>query len=343
MKIMSKKRLKVKKAQQLTLFERNALAAVNNPFVISLNYSLQTEKDVYLVLDLMTGGNLEYHLQQRGSFNKRETIYYASRIMLGLQAIHDAGYVYRDLKPENCLLDEFGHIKITDLGLAVPIHPKLVGAAGTRGYWAPEMLIRDAEGNRVPYDQTVDWFSFGCILAEFIQGSTPFLSIEAFRFGQAKGFNDEKAIDRAIMEMEPPFESTKFSYDELDLCRKLLIKNPKDRLGANGCVDIQTHAYFKGLQWDVVVRNRTAPPFEPPREINAISEDEIGHFEEDDEHKDVVLDEKDHDVYNNWEYVNPQAQINEVLEYLVYEKSLKKKQPDAKQKIRSTENCCVII
>jgi serine/threonine protein kinase len=135
----------------------------------------------------MTGGDLGYHLHQKGRFPKRECQYYAARIMLGLQALHDQGYVYRDLKPENCLLAEDGRVKITDLGLATKIIPTLHGAAGTRGYWAPEMLRRDKRGKRMTYGHTVDWFSFGCCLAEFISGANPFRSEAALNFGLAAG------------------------------------------------------------------------------------------------------------------------------------------------------------
>jgi beta-adrenergic-receptor kinase len=135
----------------------------------------------------MTGGDLSYHLSQKGCFPRTECHYYSARIMLGLQALHDRGYVYRDLKPENCLLGEDGRVKLTDLGLAVKVTPDLHGAAGTRGYWAPEMIDRDNSGKRKNYDRMVDWFSFGCCLAEFISGTSPFRSQKALDFGLEKG------------------------------------------------------------------------------------------------------------------------------------------------------------
>ena len=160
MKVMNKRRIKMKGSERLALNERQALAAVESNFVVNLKYSFHSKDDVYLILDLMTGGDLGYHLHQKSRFPKRECLYYAARIMLGLQALHDQKYVYRDLKPENCLLAEDGRVKITDLGLAIKITPNLHGAAGTRGYWAPEMLRRDKKGRRVSYGHAVDWFSF---------------------------------------------------------------------------------------------------------------------------------------------------------------------------------------
>lgn len=177
----------MKKSEQLALNERQSLAAVESPFVVNLKYSFHSKEDIFLILDLMTGGDLGYHLHQKGRFPKKECQYYAARIMLGLQALHDKGYVYRDLKPENCLLADDGRVKITDLGLATQITPTLHGAAGTRGYWAPEMLRRDKKGKRTPYGHMVDWFSFGCCLAEFISGQNPFRSETALKFGLDKG------------------------------------------------------------------------------------------------------------------------------------------------------------
>ena len=186
MKVMNKKRIKINKAEQLTLNEQKCLAEVSSPFVVNLKYSFQSPTDVFLILDLMTGGDLSYHLSQKGCFPRKECLYYGARIMLGLQALHDKGYVYRDLKPENCLLGEDGRVKLTDLGLATKVKPTLHGAAGTRGYWAPEMLRRDSKGKRCPYGNMVDWFSFGCCLAEFISGTNPFRSEEALNFGMDK-------------------------------------------------------------------------------------------------------------------------------------------------------------
>mmetsp|Transcript_2002 Transcript_2002/g.2846 ORF Transcript_2002/g.2846 Transcript_2002/m.2846 type:complete len:547 (+) Transcript_2002:165-1805(+) len=206
MKVMNKKRIKIKKSEQLTLNERQSLAAVESPFVVNLKYSFQSKDDIFLILDLMTGGDLNFHLGQKGRFPKKECLYYAARIMLGLQALHDQGYVYRDLKPENCLLGDDGRVKITDLGLATKVTPTLHGAAGTRGYWAPEMLRRDKKGKRMPYGYSVDWFSFGCVVAEFISGTNPFRSEMALNFGLERGKKTkEKAIDCATLEMDPVF------------------------------------------------------------------------------------------------------------------------------------------
>jgi len=192
LKSMTKKRVKMKHSGLSVVNEQKALQAVTDcPFIINLKYSFQTVQELYLVLDLMSGGDLGYHLSQRKKFghSSLQSLYYGARILLGLQALHDKGYVYRDLKPENCLLSDDGRVKLSDLGLATKYVPQLpAGIVGTRGYWAPEMHKRDTStGKRLCYNQTVDWFSFGCCMAEFMSGKNLFRSTVAVRFGRERG------------------------------------------------------------------------------------------------------------------------------------------------------------
>ena len=143
--------------------------------------------------------------------------HYAARTLLGIAHIHELGMVrgegarpqsrvslprhhcalpqvYRDLKPENILMDELGRTRISDLGLACKVTPELKGTCGTRGYMAPEMLKRDADGHRLCYDQTVDWFSFGCVVFEFFHGKSPFRSNRAKNYRKKEdGVDDDVA------------------------------------------------------------------------------------------------------------------------------------------------------
>lgn len=323
MKVMNKKRIKIKKSEQLTLNERMVLAAVNSPFVVNLKYSFQSKTDVFLILDLMTGGDLSFHLSQKGFFPKKECLYYGARILLGLQALHDKNYVYRDLKPENCLLADDGRVKLTDLGLACRITSTLHGAAGTRGYWAPEMLRRDKNGKRMPYGHTVDWFSFGCLMAEFISGTNPFRSEASLNFGLGKGKKTkEKAIDCATLEMDPVLLSDKFDVDAADLCRKLLEKDETTRIGVNGCDAIMAHPWFKDVNWELITSDRKKPPFTPAKDVNALTQREIGQFTEDKVFQETVIDEKDDLIYKTWNWTNPTAYAAEVIEFLVHERDL---------------------
>lgn len=340
MKVMNKKRIKIKKSEQLTLNEREALASVDSPFVVNLKYGFQSKEDIFLILDLMTGGDLSFHLQQKGRFPKKECLYYAARIMLGLQALHDGQYVYRDLKPENCLLADDGRVKLTDLGLATKVTPTLHGAAGTRGYWAPEMLRRDKKGKRMPYGHSVDWFSFGCVLAEFISGTNPFRSEMALNFGLERGKKTkEKAIDCATLEMDPVFDSKRFDDDAADLCRRLLDKKEKQRLGVNGCEEIMAHPWFRDVNWEMIITDRKRPPFIPPKDVNAASQSEIGTFAEDKTFHETVLEDKDEEVYSKWDWTNPRAFAAEVIEFLIYERET----GEPLLPIQSHTSCCCTV
>eukprot|EP00557_Chaetoceros_sp_GSL56_P005688 CAMPEP_0176499150 /NCGR_PEP_ID=MMETSP0200_2-20121128/12752_1 /TAXON_ID=947934 /ORGANISM="Chaetoceros sp., Strain GSL56" /LENGTH=674 /DNA_ID=CAMNT_0017897507 /DNA_START=81 /DNA_END=2102 /DNA_ORIENTATION=- len=318
MKVMNKVRIKAKKSTQLALNERACLAAVNSPFVVNLKYAFQTKDDLYLILDLMTGGDLSFHLSQKGRFPKEECLYYAARVMLGLQALHDKNYVYRDLKPENLLLAEDGRVRITDLGLATQVTPRLYGAAGTRGYWAPEMLRRNEKGKRMTYDQRVDWFSFGCVVAEMICGCNPFRSEGALKFGLSKASSKEKALDYATLNMEPSFESKKFTPTSTDLCKSLLEKDPNKRLGSNGCKEIMKHPWFDGVDWEIIISDKAVPPFQPLKDINAASQSKIGTFAED--KSAIKLTDDDHGVYVEWDWTSDRVFANEVIDMLIYER-----------------------
>ena len=132
MKTLSKRRIKMKKAEALCMNERNILAIVQSPYVVCLKYAFTTVSEVFLVLDLMTGGDLGYHLSRKGRFLEKEACYYAARTLLGIAALHEKNIAYRDLKPENILMDEAGYTKISDLGLACKVGKSgLTGTCGT--------------------------------------------------------------------------------------------------------------------------------------------------------------------------------------------------------------------
>lgn len=340
MKVMDKKRIKLKKSEQLTLNECMVLTSINSPFVVNLKYAFQSKHEIFLILDLMTGGDLSFHLAQNGFFPKNETLYYGARIMLGLQALHDKNFVYRDLKPENCLVADDGKVKLTDLGLACKITPTLHGAAGTRGYWAPEMLRRDKNGRRMPYGHTVDWFSFGCLMSEFISGTNPFRSETSINYGFEKGHKTkEKAMDCATLEMDPPFDLAKFDDESIDLCRKLLLKDEKARLGYKGCEDIMSHPYFSEVNWELILSDKKIPPFIPPKDINAPTQKDIGAFTHDKVYEETSFGDEDNKIYKDWNWTNPSAYASEVIEFLIYER----KMGCRLEPIQQSNGCCCTI
>lgn len=215
MKVMNKKMIKKKHAEKLCLAERKILAMISSPFVVCLKYAFQTPEELFLVLDLRTGGDLSFHLN-RSRFTEHQVRFWAAQILLGLQHLHEKNIVYRDLKPENILLDEKGNCSISDLGLAVEVTPTLAGRCGTRGYWAPEMLLRDENGQRVVYNHSVDWWSYGCLVYELLYGKCP------FRTSKAKALHEDKqqAYDKATLELTPSYDPKYFSPEAADLIQR---------------------------------------------------------------------------------------------------------------------------
>jgi beta-adrenergic-receptor kinase len=321
MKTMNKKRVKMKKAEALCLNERNILAVVDSPYIVCLKYAFDSPLELQLILDLMIGGDLGYHLSQRkGGFTIPEAKYFASRILMGLAALHDLSIVYRDLKPENVLMDENGHTKLSDLGLACKVgRTGLSGTCGTRGYWAPEMLRRDAANKRERYGLAVDWFSFGCCVYEFIRGVGPFRIEKARQWGdfpKVEKADKDKAIDLAIQEMEPEFTS---AFDDVvkDLICRLLNKNPKHRLGAKGYEEIMAHPWFAEIDFDQL--NSITPPIKPNKDINMASQSDIGSFNDERESRKIVLTDADQKPYEKWQFISNRSFQEEVVGYLLYE------------------------
>eukprot|EP00636_Phaeomonas_parva_P000110 CAMPEP_0118879884 /NCGR_PEP_ID=MMETSP1163-20130328/19561_1 /TAXON_ID=124430 /ORGANISM="Phaeomonas parva, Strain CCMP2877" /LENGTH=652 /DNA_ID=CAMNT_0006816131 /DNA_START=254 /DNA_END=2213 /DNA_ORIENTATION=- len=315
MKVMNKRRIKARGSEKLCMNERRVLAEVDSPFIVCLKYAFATHDDLILILDLMTGGDLSFHLSLRGAaFSKREATFYAARTALALRHMHDLGIAYRDLKPENILMDEHGYTRLTDLGLACKVTPRgLSGVCGTRGYWAPEMIRRDpATKRRGTYDEKVDWWSYGCLLYEFVIGKCPFRTRAAKEWGG--GDDRNRNIDAAILEMEPDFYGHQ-DEDLIDICRKLLVRDPEKRLGANGAKEVLSHPWFKKLDYHAVEANQVAPPMRPPKDINAASQSEIGAFQDAGSAK-CELSEKDCRIYAEWGWTSPRAYQVEVIEYL---------------------------
>jgi tRNA A-37 threonylcarbamoyl transferase component Bud32 len=196
LKIMDKRRVKAKQSEDLCLHERKILAQVDSPFICCLKYAFTTTNELCLILDLMPGGDLGFHLNRLKRFPPATARYFASRTLLAIAHMHSKKIVYRDLKPDNVLLDLRGRSFLSDLGLATKVKPSLRGVAGTRGYWAPDMLRRQADGRRRKYDQRVDFFSLGCFIYEMLVGVCPFRTERAATWPLTE--DDEREIQKQV-------------------------------------------------------------------------------------------------------------------------------------------------
>eukprot|EP00947_MAST-08B_sp_MAST-8B-sp1_P004623 g4623.t1 len=174
MKVLKKQYVIKKRQVEHTKTERSVLGSVQHPFIVKLHFAFQTGDKLHLVLDYCSGGELFFHLQNKGRFLQPLALFYTAELALALGALHSAGVVFRDLKPENILLDEVGHIKLADFGLSKEgIQDQAAGTrsfCGTPEYLAPEILLRQGHG------KAVDWWSLGALLYEMLTGLPPWYS-----------------------------------------------------------------------------------------------------------------------------------------------------------------------
>ncbi|XP_068144802.1 G protein-coupled receptor kinase 1 [Drosophila tropicalis] len=306
MKCLDKKRIKMKQGEMLALNERNMLQAVSTgidcPFIVCMTYAFHTPDKLCFILDLMNGGDLHYHLSQHGVFSEDEMKFYAAEVILGLEHMHKRCIVYRDLKPANILLDENGHIRISDLGLACDYSRKKPHASvGTHGYMAPEVLSKGTS-----YDSCADWFSFGCMLYKLLKGHSP------FRQHKTK---DKHEIDRMTLTMNVELPDS-FSAELRNLLEMLLQRDVPKRLGCmgNGADEVKMHNFFCGIDWHQVYIQKYTPPLVPPRgEVNAADAFDIGSFDEEDT-KGIKLNDTDQDLYKHFSLTISERWQQEVSE-----------------------------
>ncbi|XP_063315610.1 rhodopsin kinase GRK1 [Pelobates fuscus] len=272
-KKLNKKRLKKRKGFDGAMVEKRILAKVHSRFIVSLAYAFQTKNEVCLVMTIMNGGDLRFHIynvdEENPGIDEPRACFYTAQIICGLEHLHQNRIIYRDLKPENVLLDNDGNIRISDLGLAVELKEKkskTKGYAGTPGFMAPELL----QGEE--YDFSVDYFSLGVTIYEMIAARGPF---------RCRGEKVEnKDLKNRILN-DPVSYTEKFNKDCKAFCEALLEKDAKKRIGfKNGnCNDLRAHAFFKEINWRKLEAGILTPPFAPDsRTVYAKDIQDVGAF-----------------------------------------------------------------
>ncbi|XP_053955829.1 ribosomal protein S6 kinase beta-2 [Anastrepha obliqua] len=244
-----------------TRAERNILEAVKHPFIVELVYAFQTDGKLYLILEYLSGGELFMHLEREGIFLEDTTCFYLSEIILALGHLHKVGIIYRDLKPENILLDAQGHVKLTDFGLCKEhIQEGIVTHTfcGTIEYMAPEILTRNGHG------KAVDWWSLGALMFDMLTGMPPFTAE-----------NRKKTIETILKAklVLPAY----LTPEARDLVRRLMKRQVPQRLGSGpeDAAAVQSHPFFKHVNWDDVLARRLEPPIKPILR----SEDDVSQFD----------------------------------------------------------------
>ena len=245
MKILNKKYIIKKNQVQHTQNERVMLEKLKHPFIVRLNYAFQDSKRLYFVTEFMQGGELFFHLRKNLGYKEKAVRFYMSQILLALEYMHNNNYIYRDLKPENILIDKEGNIKLTDFGLS-KILPKNVKKTytmcGTAEYLAPEIIFSKG------YDKTCDWFSFGVVLFEMFCGYHP--------------FKKTAKMDPQIYLRRTEIPD-KVGKTARDLIEKLFVFDPTKRLGHKSADEVKQHPFFKGVDFEKVLKKEYKPPFIP--------------------------------------------------------------------------------
>ncbi|KAJ3014858.1 hypothetical protein HKX48_004913 [Thoreauomyces humboldtii] len=270
MKILKKIDLLTRQEAAFFMEERDALVfAKESQWITTLYAAFQDEENLYLVLEYASGGSLRALLNNREeSMPEDQARFYIAQILLSLDELHRHSFIHRDVKPENCLIDASGHVKLADFGSCIRMgDTKTVTShetVGTPDYISPEIL-RAHEGN-TSYGRECDWWSLGIIMYEVLFDEVPFYS-ESLMETYGKIMDHEKHF--AFPDDIP------ISDEAADIMRKLICK--KDvRLGRNGSKDIQDHPWFKGFDWDAV--RKMTPPFVP--ELSG--PDDTRYFEDED-------------------------------------------------------------
>ena len=248
MKILRKSHLVKRRQIERTRTERKVLSVVNHPFIMKLHYAFQSPDKLYLVLDYCPGGELFFHLSRYRRFPERVARFYAAELLLAIGHLHKRGIIYRDLKPENVLLDADGHVKLGDFGLAkAGIKHPCEGATsmcGTPEYMAPEVLSQQGHGF------CVDYWGLGMLVYEMMTGLPPWYTTD-----RAKLFRRLKSAPLDI----PSY----FSPQSASCVSALLERNPRRRLGVTGIRTAMEHEFFRSISWRALYGRRVEAPIRP--------------------------------------------------------------------------------
>ncbi|EEC09222.1 cAMP-dependent protein kinase catalytic subunit, putative, partial [Ixodes scapularis] len=250
LKCLTKKHIVETQQQEHVLSEKALMMSCRHPFICRMFKTFRDEKYVYMLMEACLGGEVWSLLRDRGSFDEGTSRFYTGCVLEALQYLHDKGIVYRDLKPENMVLDSVGYAKLVDFGFSkrVPAGQKTWTFCGTPEYVAPEVVLNKG------HDRAVDFWAVGVLMFELLAGTPPFAADDPM-----KTYN---VILKGIDMLDFP---RNMSRNAVSLIKRLCRENPSERLGyqKGGIMDIKKHKWFQSFDWDGLQARTLQPPFEP--------------------------------------------------------------------------------
>ena len=247
---MSKAKIIDKNSVDSILGEKKILSEIYHPFIVNMIYSFQDSDYLYLVMELISGGNLRYNLTINKTFEENQIKFIIGCIMTGLKYIHSKNILHRDIKPENLVFDSRGYLRITDFGIAkhYVINNKK-DTSGTIGYLAPEVLCN------VNHNFSIDYYAVGIITFELIFGHRPYIGKNKHEVKQLMLTKQAKVDYDDLPEG--------FSNNIADFINKLIQRKPKNRLGKNNIDEVLNHTWFGDFDWDNCAKKNLRAPYIP--------------------------------------------------------------------------------
>ncbi|XP_065920460.1 calcium-independent protein kinase C-like [Dysidea avara] len=250
-KVLKKKSIIEDDDVDCTLTEKRVLAiSARHPFLTALHSCFQTKERLFFVMEYITGGDLMFQIQRSRKFEEDRTRFYSAEIVSALLFLHARGIIYRDLKLDNVLLDQDGHVKVADFGMCKEniANGKLTSTfCGTPDYIAPEIL------QEKDYGASVDWWALGVLMYEMMAGQPPF---EA---------DNEDELFESILHDDVLYPVW-LSREATSILRGFLTKTPARRLGCQpgiGERQIKGHAFFRSIDWPALESRKIPPPYKP--------------------------------------------------------------------------------
>ncbi|KAM6265786.1 serine/threonine-protein kinase 32C isoform 2-T2 [Porphyrio hochstetteri] len=252
MKYMNKQQCIERDEVRNVFRELEILQEIEHVFLVNLWYSFQDEEDMFMVVDLLLGGDLRYHLQQNVQFTEETVRLYICEMALALDYLRSQHIIHRDVKPDNILLDEQGHAHLTDFNIATIIRDgeRATALAGTKPYMAPEIFHSFLSGG-TGYSFEVDWWSLGIMAYELLRGWRPY---------DIHSNNPVESLVQLFSTVSVQYSSA-WSKEMVALLRKLLTVNPEHRFSC--LADIQASTYLSSVVWSDVCEKRVEPGFVP--------------------------------------------------------------------------------